>query len=225
MKPIIFSFSTLGDHPGFLKFKRSCKKLGWDMDPRVDSCWPGEREMWGLFWESFPRYRKEGYTHALRMDAWDTIALGTPNELAAALFYYGNPTMLVSAEVGCWPGDYRRDEYPPTPHGWRYAHSPVTVDLQLESGKHKLLPEESFKEYKHTGYGADQKHFADLVIDKRAGVRHDTNCMVVQSLGHAHPWQNHFDIMGHRLQNKHTGSVPLFLHGNGRCDMSWCPEP
>lgn len=217
MKPIIFSFSTLGEHPGQIKFERSCARLGWDMDVRVNPVWPGEKEMWDLFWGSFPRYRDMGYTHALRLDAWDTITLGTTEELATALEYYGNPLLLISSEVGCWPGDYRRDEYPPTPHGWRFAHSPLTADLRID--------EAAYKDSSHTGYGADQHHFADLIIDKRVGVAHDTNCMVVQSLGHAHPWEQHFDIMGHRVQNKHTGSIPLFLHGNGRCDMSWCPEP
>lgn len=214
MNPIIFTFTTEAQHPGFLRMQRLAKAKGWDIDARIGP-WPGEHEMWQMFWDSLPRYKAEGRTHALRLDAWDIIPLGEPFELLGALYAYANPALLVSAEVACWPGDHRKSEYPPSWSPWMYAHSPATVDLG------QALPEQLFQN-RHAGYGADQKHFGDLVLDKVPGVAIDHQCRVVQTLGHCHPWQSFFDKMPTgRLLNKLTGTQPLFCHANGRCDDQW----
>lgn len=216
-KPIVFTFSTLSreDHPGLKRFCRTMEKFGWDFDLSVAS-WPGESSMWDMFWSSLQTYREKGYTHALRLDAWDTICYGPPTELPAAMAAYEHPSLLISAELACWPGDHRKSEYPPLATPWRYAHSPVTVDLGKE------LSQQVFKN-KHTDYGADQKHFGDLVLDHVPGVAIDTKCRVVQAIGHCHPWENCFEIIAGRVKNKLTGTYPLFVHGNGRTSLEWCP--
>lgn len=213
MKPIIFALSTIEDHPGFLRMQRTCREKGWPLDVRVEP-WPGESQMWQKFFDMLPKYREQGYTHALRLDAWDIVALGKPDELQGCLDEYGSPTVLVSAEVACWPGDYRRNEYPPPRSPWCYAHSPMTIDLSKEI--HPRVFQNS-----HEGYGADQKHFGDLVLNKVPGVALDDNCRVVQALGHCHPWQKFFDMAGGRMTNLVTGTRPLFVHGNGRTEDQW----
>lgn len=212
MRPIIWTLSTHEHHPGLQRFQRSCLDKGWQMDLRLVSTL-NESEMWRMFWASLDGYRAEGYTHALRLDAWDTIALGPPADLARALAAYDSPALLISAELAAWPGDYRKEEYQGTTP-WKYAHSPLTVDLSQE-----LDP--AVFHNTHEGYGADQKHFADLILSKIPGVAHDTQCRVVLALGHAHPWQEHFDRAGGRVRNVHTDSWPLFTHGNGRTDDTW----
>ncbi len=212
-KPIIFTLSTHEHHPGLQRFQRSCGDHGWELDLRLVQRLD-EPTMWRMFWDSLPSYRDHGYTHALRLDAWDTIALGEPEELPAALEKCGSPALLISAELAAWPGDYRKTEYPPHASPWKYAHSPLTVDLG------KTLDPAVFVNT-HQDYGADQKHFADLILSHVPGVAHDVQCRVVQSLGHAHPWQEHFDRAGDRVRNVHTDSWPLFTHGNGRTDDTW----
>lgn len=196
--------------------QRSCLANGWELDIHYGD-WHGDAvSQVGTFARQLPKYRESGYRFALRLDNFDIIALGSPGELPAAMEYHGNPVLLMAAELAAWPGDYRLSEYPPRVHPWWFAHSPLVVDLSQE------LPAE-YLTIRDESYGSDQKHFADLILDRRAGVAIDRDCLVVQSLGHCQPWAKFFAVEGKRVRNRITRSLPLFAHGNGRTDMSWVP--
>jgi hypothetical protein len=219
MSAVIFTFSSIRNHPGTDRLIRSCRKHGWHVDYHTGEF--SERGIWEKFIAMLPQYRSEGFKFALRLDSWDVIALGPPAELIPRMVMCGNPALLMAAECAIWPTDYPRgDQYPtkdlPTP--WKYAHSPVVIDLFQETPEAFLkMPEEKLNRY-----GGDQWALADMIIDRVPGVAIDTDCRVVQSLAHCPPHEN-FLVTEDRIYNRLTKSYPLFAHGNGRAAMEWIP--
>lgn len=211
-KAIIFTLVSDLTLPGFLRMKQSCEAWGWTVDAHPHP-WRGDIQRWSVFKEQLSRYRNEGYTHALALDALDVVALGPPDQLRPKLAFYNDPAVLIAAEGAPWPNNYRAAEYPERRHLFWYAHSQIVVDLRQE------LPAR-FLDFHHD-HDCDQQHFADLILDKVPGVAIDRQCQVVQSLAHAHPWQYYFDAQGERFRNRITGSYPLFAHGNGGAPMDW----
>ena len=216
VNPIIFSWCSIPDHPGFRVMLQSCKSWGW---PRVQPHFMPldiDTVRFGTFAKRFNEWRQEGYTHACWIDAFDMVCVGPPSDLEAAFAAYGNPALLISAEAACWPGDYRLADYPPRQHPWWFAHSPLSVDLRQE-------PEKLIDAMPERGYGSDQCHFADLILDKVPGAAIDRDTRVVMATAHCHPWTDCFAVEGSRVRNKITGCQGLFVHGNGRTDISWAP--
>lgn len=213
MNPVIFTFGSVWDHPGFVRFRASAERNGWAIDPHTGE-WPGERQMWQMFFDRLPHYKHNGYTHALRLDAFDTLCLGHASELERAWELSGNPAVLVSAEAACWPSNYpRAAEYEPRGSYFWFAHSPCTVDLRQPT------PARFFDMPDH--YAGDQTHFANLILDREPGIAIDRPGHVVQSLAHVNPWTDAFELDGGRVVNKLTGSRPLMVHANG---MGTTPE-
>lgn len=191
----------------------SAHAWGWTIEAHHEP-WQGDLALMRIVAANMRRWRKEGYTHLLRLDAFDMVMIGPPSELETKLAIYGSPPLLCSAEAGCWPGDYRKEEYGPREHQWHYAHSPLTFDLRQETP-------ERYWQMKDRGYGTDQFHLADLVIDGVIPI--DRGQHIVMSMAHVNPWTDAFDIVGDRVHNRITGGTGLVAHGNGRTDLSWVP--
>lgn len=216
IRPVVFSFASNPDDPRVKRLTDSCAKWGWTLSLQTGH-WPGDFQFWTNFFSSLDGYRAQRFTHVVRVDAFDVAAVGPPSELADSLAFHHNPAVLISAECAAWPNDYRKAEYPDTPHPWKYAHSPLTIDLWQP-----IDPQ--FFQIPDRGYGADQLWFADCILNKMHGIAIDRECKVVQSLGHCHPWQEFFAIEGDRVRNKLTRSLPAFVHYNGgQCVPEWVP--
>lgn len=214
-KAICFSWCSLPSHPGWARMLQTCRAWGWENEPHI-APWIGEMEYVAQFVGRFDKWRSEGYTHALNLDAFDMVCVGPPDELKLKLEYAGNPAVLMSAEVGCWPGDFRRADYGTPGHPFWFAHSPMTVDLTKR-------PEAILNKLTDRGYGSVQMFLADLAIDREPGVAIDRAQSVVMSAAHCHPWQAVFSIEDGRVFNKLTRHSGLFLHGNGGTPLDWCP--
>ena len=212
MRPLIYTFAS--DRAKCQDMLDSCQKWGWPVALHLDE-FPGDYRFWHRFFSMIPRYRDQGYTHLVRLDAFDVKAVGPPSKLAEALEAHGNPAVLISAEFNTWPMNYRANDYPPKEHPWWYAHSPLTVDLT------QPIPPR-FLEMPDRGYGSDQMHFADLVLDETPGVAIDRDCRVVQSM--CGTPLSVFKITSGRVYNLVTGTFPLFMHNNGGgCVPAWIP--
>lgn len=216
-KPIVFSFTSIPTHPGAVRMVESCMRWGWELD-QITGEWSGDVAcQLRPFAERLPRYREAGYTHALRLDAFDVIMTGPPAELAAAFGFYGNPVLLMGAECAIWPSDYKRAaEYGVRGGPWWFAHSPLAIDLEQDLPADYLNPPSD-------AYGHDQHWLADLLLDKRPGVAIDRQCLWLQSLGHCQPTGDFFTFENGRLKNKLTKTLPLAAHGNGGDSMDWIP--
>lgn len=195
---------------------QSCKAWGWANEAHI-SPFVGEMAYVDAFVSRFDSWRAAGYTHALHLDAFDMIAVGPPEQLPIALDRYSNPSVLMSAEVGCWPGDYRRADYGIPEHPFWFPHSPMTVDLRQR-------PEEILAMMPDRGYGSVQKYLADLILDGAHGVAIDRNQSVVMSACHCHPWDAVFSLENGVVFNKQTGHSGLFVHGNGQTPIDWVPS-
>lgn len=212
IKPLVFTYCSDLNHPGFLRMRRSCEAWGWTLDVQHGP-WRGDIHRWSVFREQLPKWREAQYTHVLALDAMDVVAVGGPDDLRPKLAYYNDPAILVAAEAAIWPSGYRAADWSERTSHWYYAHSQIVVDLR------QTLPE-NFLQF-NPEHNCDQQHFADLVLEGSSHMRIDRRCEVIQSLAHAAPWQDWFKIVDGQLWNIHTGSRPLFAHGNGQTPMEW----
>lgn len=215
IRPVCFIWCSTPSHPWWPRMQQSLRAWGWKREVHV-APWVEETTYINEFTGRFDRWRSEGYTHALNLCAFDMLCTGSPDELPAALEHYGSPSILMSAEAGCWPGDYRRTDYGEVKHPWWFAHSPMTVDLAQR-------PEDILARMPDRGYGTIQMYFADLILDREPGVAIDRDTKVILSVAHCHPWSDWFSVEGDRVRNKITGSTPCVAHGNGRTPIDWCP--
>lgn len=193
---------------------QSAHAWGWTIEAHHEP-WQGDLALQRIVGGNMRRWKMEGYTHLLRLDAFDMVMIGPPSELEEKMAIYNNPPLICSAECGCWPASYRMDEYPERLHPWWFAHSPLTFDLRQDAPvRYWQMPER--------GYGTDQYHLADLVIEGVIPI--DRGQHIVMSAAHVNPFSDAFVIEGDRVFNKLTGGRGLVLHGNGRTDISWAPK-
>lgn len=211
MNPCVVTFTSSPTYPGLEKLAHSCASLGWNLNV-VTAPWRGFGARLKAVLNEADKLATQGITHVVHVDAFDVIAKGPPSELAACLEHYGNPALLLAAEANCWPDKARAVEYPLRKSYWWFAHSQFVVDLtQPRPWNFGNLPD-----------GADdQRHLHELVLLNIPGIVLDRDCLVVQSIAFAFPWQDFFEHQDGRIRNKATNSLPLFIHGNGKTDMSW----
>lgn len=213
IRPLVFTQASNGAHPGLARRNRSLERWGWEYETYVGE-WRGDVYEHSLMEQNTPRWRDAGYTHVLKIDAFDMICVGPPSDLESAYAHYGNPYAIGSAEIGCWPGDYRRADYGPPEHPWWFPHSPLSYDLRRD------IPQEWW-DRPNRGYGSDQWHLGDLFLAGKIAL--DRDQLIVMSTGHAHPWEKWFAVEGDRVRNLNRDTLGLFVHGNGRTDISWVP--
>jgi hypothetical protein len=222
MRPIVISYETADrpDHPGLVRLQRSLAKWGWDAVIGHEMHWRGFGRKLKKCVEMAEQAKSAGYTHGVFIDAFDVVAIGGPADFPTP------PCPLwLAAEMGCWPDAGKAPLYPPCDTPWKYAHSPLVVDLSrldlLEAGT--LADGDD-----------DQRHLTDVFLRHYAEwdgpllgglleAQLDTGCRWMQSVAFAHPWAEFFEVVGDRVRNKVTGTLPFFAHANGRTGMSWVP--
>lgn len=163
--------------------------------------------------EPWCRLNRDKYTHVLYQDAWDTLALGSFDELVSkippGIKFFG------STEKACFPDPELAAQYPPSDSKWRYVNGGLwlaEIDYWLQ------LCEEVPMNGK-----IDQLWLAERYIEKKAlgdPVALDTYCDIFQSI--AFEDKEDFAVTRDgRVYNRKTGSLPVIIHGNGKTDMQW----
>ena len=144
-------------------------------------------------------------THMLYTDAFDTLALGELPDIEPC-------KMLISAEKNCYPHPERKGEYPEVQSAWKYVNGGGWI-AEIEYFKY-LCGKENLNTGSH-----DQVWLMDAYLNNRDDIKLDTQCRVFQSIAFSH--QHEWDIVDGRMINKVTGTVPVFIHGNGHTEMGW----
>lgn len=140
-------------------------------------------------------------------DAYDVIAI---DSMANTLKRIRNKDkIIVSAERNCWPDPDRAINYPETKSPWKYVNSGCYFG-NAEMFK-KMVEENPIQQ--HTD---DQRWFTDQFL--KGLVELDSNCNIFQSI--AFGQESDFELKGNKLINTITKTKPVFIHGNGRTDMS-----
>ena len=236
-------------HPGLARLARSLDRHGYAFRPVFVRVFRGFFTKIDGVRDSLPGLRSQGVTHVLATDAYDVLALGPPAELEPHL----TPGCLFSAEKAPWPivpDRCLKDKYPPQPEGsseWQYVNSGGYVgeidflgDYVL-AGEFPLGEEWIGTDKAHKDHAwDDQLYMASRYLscprrDTPEGCRIDRRCELFQTTGHTHVPESvpgwgpqyrrpaTFEWGSGRVFNKKTGTFPVFVHGNGRDDMSWIP--
>ncbi|CAJ1409947.1 unnamed protein product [Effrenium voratum] len=176
------------------------------------------------------RPRLSSEDRVMLLDAWDTVILGTSDELMAKLATLPEGSVLCGAERVCGPNHFLVAQvealYPENHTPWRYPNSggiigPPQVMAELlhalihDTEDGQTLPAEE----------NDQVRLHDLLIARARNGRRfplvlDTDCRVFQCMYEEQPqWDVVLDESETparpRLVNKLTKERPVVAHGNG----------
>jgi hypothetical protein len=159
-----------------------------------------------------------GDTPTVILDAWDTIMVGTREELVAAI-----PTdhILLAGDIACWPDD-RIADYPVGDSPWRYVNTaPMCGPADLI---HKAIeygwthwPIDGTSNDMHAENGTDMRFWTKLFLDSPMPIKIDSKCEFSQCLHRAPP--DSFLVTAAqppRLFNMVTKTKPIFVHANGK---------
>lgn len=208
MKIKLITGVSKSDNAGLAQLKRSCEVNGLDLTVLVNSeiqwNWAGLPDIYN--WCKTDEARE--YTHILYSDGFDTFAqLGMQN---IEVCYKETDKMLFSTEKHCFPRKDWEDKHPkPAPSEWQYLNhgqfiAPIDVFLRLYEGV-------------FTKDITCQEYAMELFLNGSQDIVLDYECRIFQTIA----FESDEDFKyGSFIQNLKTNSIPCFLHGNGKTDMS-----
>jgi len=147
-------------------------------------------------------------TRFIYSDGFDTVALW-PSDVCELLLDFDEYDILFAAEKGCYPDVGLADKYPETPYEWRYVNG---GNFATTCGYFAAMYEES-----HTNDINDQLWLSHCYL--RIGKRLDTACEIFQTIAFEGIEDFKYWSSG-KLLNRKTKTHPIFIHGNGRTDMT-----
>lgn len=191
---------------GLYDLQYSLEKNGWDYEFIITP------------WKGFGTKLIETYNYLklhpeidrfIFVDAYDVIALGTPDEFEEKLTTPDD--MVLTLEKACWPDGSLAGEYPEAPYEWKYINSGTYYSPS------KLfidLIEEFTPEYSSD----DQLWLTKAYLRSNKGKTMDYNCRLFQA--YSFIADDDFAYENNRLVNLKTNNTPVFVHGNGRTDLT-----
>jgi hypothetical protein len=206
----IITVTNNPNHPGVERLTKSAEKFGWELYV-IDAQWKG-----------FGTKLIETYNFLINnpqiesfvfVDAHDVVILGSPEEFN---FELGFPfaSIVVSCEKACWPVAELAVAYPSNDVGeWKYINSGLYYST---SDSFIKLFESSPPSYEDD----DQEWFTRSYLRNNYDyhIIRDFNCILFQS--YSHIADDDFAYRDGRLINLKTNTAPIFIHGNGRTDMT-----
>lgn len=236
MKIKIVTLSTDTQHPGWLNFKASLDKFGYDYHLIEQQMPPGQTHVFGtqmpLVYKYVKSLHKTEYTHVIYCDAWDTVAMAGPEELEAKCYALeklmslrcNDPNGLSffgSAEKACFPKPELASQYPHVLSPWKYVNGGgwmgsidyfcyIYEKSPAVGVNDQLWLAERFLESKN---GPDGWRYT---LDYRCAIFQTTGFENTGDFGYAH---NSEEGEYGRLINFRSDELPIFIHGNGRTNM------
>jgi len=206
----IITVTNNPNHPGVERLTKSAEKFGWELYI-VDAQWKG-----------FGTKLIETYSFLINnpqiesfvfVDAHDVVVLGTPEEFNSNLELHTSPSsIVVSCEKACWPVAELAEAYPSRDVGeWKYINSGLYY-----SNRNSFI--NLFESRPPIYEDDDQEWFTRSYLRNDYHIIRDFNCILFQSYSHIS--DDDFDYRDGRLINLKTNTAPVFIHGNGRTDMT-----
>jgi hypothetical protein len=182
----------------------SADKFGWNLEIIVTE------------WKGFGTKLIETYNHLKKnpqitefifVDAYDVIALSTPQEVIEKI--KDRTKMLISVEKNCWPKSELASQYPKTDSEWKYInsgsyYSPSKLFIDMVEANPPLYIDD------------DQLYFSLEWLKNQSIALLDYDCEVFQA--YSFIADDDFGYENKRLQNLKTKSQPVLIHSNGRTD-------
>jgi hypothetical protein len=198
MKVIIISDNP--NHPGQLKLVESLRRHGWEYVEIVEPF----RGLGYKISELAKYLRQSGDDEFILMDAFDTYCIAPPSD-----WKHFADHVVVSGEKQCFPHPEKSDFFWPGRSPWKYPNSG-----QIWGRSQELI--DLVETFPWNDADNDQIWYTDRAAGRSVSI--DVQCVNFQSIAFEEPGD--FSFVYDRLQNNVTGTMPLFIHGNGRTDMT-----
>ena len=157
----------------------------------------------------------------LFLDAWDTLLLGTREEIEALPLDEG---VTFAAQKFCWPDEAREPEYPKHNSPWRFINSNPMVGRGESIAAALSWGWERFPLTGDTNscedYDVDERFLTNLYLSEarcKFNIKLDTKCELNQIFLASVPgdlW-----LENGRLFNMIHGTCPIFVHFNGHTNI------
>ena len=203
----IITVTNNPNHPGVERLTKSAERFGWELYI-IDAKWKG----FGTKLKETEYFLKQNpqVESFVFVDAHDVVVLGSPEEFNENLRII--PSIVVSCEKACWPVAELAVSYPSRDVGeWKYINSGLYYS---DSNSFIKLFESSPPSYEDD----DQEWFTRSYLRNDYHIIRDFNCILFQS--YSHIADDDFAYRNGRLINLKTNTTPIFIHGNGRTDMT-----
>lgn len=215
MNPLIVTVSSEQQEPGLLRLLKSISRFKWRA-AAVHLPWIGFKTKLIGVRSVLITAKRAGHDCIVFTDAFDTLALAGPEVIEQ---HFDGTGALISCEKAVWPDPSKAPLYPPNPKSeWCYINSGGYIaeidflgDVLLE-GCDKAED--------------DQLFLTEKFLTGNPLIRRDDGCNLFQTLAHCYSWPHQhwsdtFELVDGRVRNKVTNTMPAFVHGNGRTDISW----
>lgn len=191
------------NHPGWLKLEASLKRHGWQYHPIIRE-WKGfGTKIIGLY-----EYLKSTeINNFVYLDAYDNHCIGGPAELDYKPKLH---PLILSTEKGCYPDIQNLGKFPTVDHDWKYINSG-----QIYGTKEAFM--QVYESNPPKFEDDDQRWYTERFFAMRGTIGLDY-CNIFQSI--AFEVDGDFEIRYNRVYNKITHTFPMFIHGNGKTDMT-----
>jgi hypothetical protein len=192
------------NHPGWLKLEESLKRHGWEYVTIVKE-WKGfGTKIIGLYEHLVNDYDDD----FIYLDAYDNYCIAPPDEFNYK--HRGGTGLIISAEKGCYPDSHNMGKFPSVPHEWKYLNSG-----QIYGRRDVFM--NLFEQNPVQFEDDDQRWYTDRFLERWSSISLDY-CNIFQSV--AFEVEGDFTLTYNRLYNNKTHTFPMFIHGNGKTDMS-----
>jgi hypothetical protein len=199
------------DEYGYEMLKKSVDKFNWPFYC-LKTEWKGFGTKLITTYQFLKSDEANDITHFFFCDAYDVVVLGTMDEAISKI--EDKSKIVVGAERGLWPPDLQvhDSKFEHFDHGFNYVNSGLY-----------FAPKEVFIGYFEVNkpeYSTDdQKWLTETYLNqKNDNIVLDNNCNVFQNYSFLK--DNDYDYGFTRLINKNTDTQPVFVHGNGRTDLT-----
>lgn len=192
------------NHHGWLKLEESLKRHGWDYHTIVKE-WKGfGTKIIGLY-----EYLVNSYDDDfIYLDAYDNYCIAPPDEFNYK--HRGGTGLIISTEKGCYPDIGNMGKFPSVPHEWKYLNSG-----QIYGRRDVFM--NLFEQNPVQFEDDDQRWYTERYLERRSSISLDY-CNIFQSV--AFEVEGDFTLTYNRLYNNKTHTFPMFIHGNGKTDMT-----
>lgn len=198
MKVVYISDSH--DNPGQIKLVESLNRHGWEHQ----HIYAPFRGLGYKISELAKWCRESGEPEFIMLDAFDTYCLAGPDEWQTPLF----SKLMVNGEKHCYPHPEKHIHFVER-LPWKYVNSGM---IYGRSDYFISLVEK----YPFDDAENDQIWYTDRAINKEVQI--DVTCNMFQSI--AFESEGDFHYGAGMLLNMVTTTMPIFVHGNGKTDMS-----
>jgi len=191
------------NHAGWLKFEQSLKQHGWSYHPIV-------REWKGFGTKIIGLYEylcSTDIDEFIYLDAYDNYCIASPHEFK---FKKKDYPMILSSEKGCYPDTHKMGMFPVVNHEWKFLNSG-----QIYGTKEQFINVYNINPPRFED--DDQRWYTERFLAMRESIGLDY-CNIFQSV--AFEVEGDFTLTYNRLYNNKTHTFPMFIHGNGKTDMS-----